>query len=137
MLRNQWQNLFLAIESELKNIMAESDKKSTSASRKLFNDFCKLLGENCCKYHDVKFYADKLCITPYYLSRVTNRVFSVSPKELINRQIVMEIKSLLTSTELSVKEIATLYNFESTSYLGRYFRRHTGMTPSEYRDHHI
>ena len=81
----------------------------------------------------MKFYADRLCITPYYLSRITHHIFNVSPKELIDRQIVMEIKSLLTSTELSVKEIAERYCFESSSYLGRYFRRHLGMPPSEYR----
>lgn len=46
---------------------------------------------------------------------------------------MMEIKSLLTTTELTVKEIADMYCFESSSYLGRYFRRHIGMTPSEYR----
>lgn len=134
MLRNQWHNFFLGVESVLKNRLTERDIKTISASRRLFNGFCKLLSENCRRYHEVKFYADKLCVTPYYLSRITHRIFSVSPKELIDRQIVMEIKSLLTTTELSVKEIADLYNFESSSYLGRYFRRHVGMTPSEYRD---
>lgn len=134
MLRNQWHNFFLGVESVLKSRLTERDIKTISAGRKLFNGFCKLLSENCRKYHEVKFYADKLCITPYYLSRITHRNFSVSPKELIDRQIVMEVKSLLTTTELSIKEIADLYNFESSSYLGRYFRRHIGMTPSEYRD---
>lgn len=136
MLRNQWHNFFLGVESVLKNKLTERDIKTIGAARKLFNGFCKLLCENCRKHHEVKFYADKLCITPYYLSRITNLIFSVSPKELIDRQIMMEIKSLLTSTELSIKEISELYNFESSSYLGRYFRRHIGMTPSEYRDCH-
>lgn len=136
MLRNQWHNFFLGLESVLKHRLTDRDIKTISSSRKIFDGFCKLLSENCRKHHDVKFYADKLCITPYYLSRITHRIFSVSPKELIDRQIVMEIKSLLTSTELTIKEIAELYNFESSSYLGRYFRRHIGMTPSEYRDRH-
>lgn len=136
MLRNQWHNFFLGVESVLKNRLTERGIKRLNASSKLFNGFCKLLSENCRKHHDVKFYADKLCVTPYYLSRITHRIFSVSPKELIDRQIMMEIKSILTSTEMSVKEIADMYNFESSSYLGRYFRRHIGMTPSEYRDRH-
>lgn len=136
MLRNQWQNFFLGLESALKNRLAENDIKTISSARRLFNDFCKLLSENCRKRHDVGFYADRLCVTPYYLSRVTNRIFDVSPKELIDRQIMMEIKSLLTSTELSVKEIAHMFGFESSSYLGRYFRRHIGLTPSEYRESH-
>ncbi len=136
MLRNQWQNFFLGLESELRNRLEDNDIRTISSGRKIFDGFCRLLYDNCRKHHDVQFYADKLCITPYYLSLVTRRVFDVSPKELIDRQIVMEIKSLLTSTELTIKEIAAQYNFESSSYLGRYFRRHTGMTPLQYRQLH-
>ncbi len=134
MFRNHWHNFFLGLESALN--LDDNEVKSISSYRTIFDSFCKLLSENCRIRHDVKFYADRLCITPCYLSKVTNRIFRVAPKELIDRQIVMEIKSLLTSTEMSVKEIATHYNFESSSYLGRYFRRHTGMTPSEYRAAH-
>lgn len=136
MLRNQWHNFFLGMESLLKHRLTERDIKTISSGRKLFNNFCKLLCENCRKHHEVKFYADKLCITPYYLSCITHRIFSVSPKELIDRQIIMEIKSVLTTTELSIKEIADLYGFESSSYLGRFFRRNIGMTPTEYRNRH-
>lgn len=136
MLRNQWQNLFLGLETVLKNELTERDIKSLSSSRQLFNGFCKLLSEHCRRHHEVKFYADKLCITPYYLSRITHRTFGVTPKELIDRQIMMEIKALLTSSELTIKEIANHYHFESSSYLGRFFRRRIGMTPSEYRNRH-
>lgn len=136
MLRNQWQNFFLGLESVLKHRLTDRNVKTIGSSRKLFNGFCKLLSENCRRHHEVKFYADRLCVTPQYLSRITRRVFADSPKGLIDRQIVMEIKSLLTSTELSIKEIADAYGFESSSYLGRFFRRHTGMTPSDYRELH-
>lgn len=133
MLRNQWQNFFLGFESVVKPLLDAREIKTISSSRRLFNQFCQLLCENCRSHHDVKFYADKLCITPYYLSKVTDHVFSVSPKELINRQLLMEIKALLTTTDLTIKEIADRYCFESASYLGRYFRRHVGMTPLDYR----
>lgn len=136
MLRNQWHNFFLGLESVLKHRLAENDMKPISPRRKLFNNFCKLLSENCREHHDVKFYADRLCITPYYLACITNRIFAASPKEIIDRQIIMEIKSLLTTTELSIKEICNLYGFESSSYLGRFFRRNIGMTPTEYRNRH-
>lgn len=134
MLRNQWHSFFLGLESVLRGRLAGDGARPTGAARRLFDGFCKLLSENCRRHHQVRFYADKLCVTPYYLSRITHRMFAVSPKELIDRQIVMEIKSLLGTTELSVKEIANLYGFDSSSYLGRYLRRHIGMTPSEYRN---
>ena len=114
-------------------LLATREMKTNSSSRKLFDRFCQLLCENCRTRHDVKFYADKLCITPYYLSQITSRIFQVSPKELIDRQLMMEIKALLTTTNFTVTKIADRYCFESASYLGRYFRRYSGMTPLEYR----
>lgn len=136
MLRNHWQNLFLAFESGLRPMLESRDVGTLSGPRRIFHRFCQLLGENCREHHDVRFYADRLCITPYYLSRITSRIFGVSPKELIDRQIVMEIKTLLTTTDLTVTEIAHRYNFETASYLGRYFRRHTSVTPKEFRRLH-
>lgn len=136
MMRNQWQNFFLGFESAVKPLLETKEMKTISSSRRLFHKFCQLLCEHCRTRHDVKFYADKLCITPYYLSRITDRIFQVSPKELIDRQLLMEIKALLTTTDLTVKEIADRYCFESASYLGRYFKRHVGMTPLDYRGQH-
>lgn len=134
MMRNQFQNFFLGFESVVKPLLEARDIKNISSSRRLFHKFCQLLCENCRTRHDVKFYADKLCITPYYLSRITFKIFQVSPKELIDRQLIMEIKALLTTTDLTVKEIADRYCFESASYIGRYFKKHTGMTPLDYRE---
>ena len=46
----------------------------------------------------------------------------------------MEMKHLLLSTSLSAKEIADRFHFDSTSYMGRYFCRHTGLTPTAFRE---
>lgn len=133
MRRNHWQNFFLGMESAAKPLLEATGVRTISSARRLFNKFCQLLCENCRTSHNVGFYADRLCVTPYYLSKITYRIFQVSPKELIDRQLIMEIKAILTTTDLTVKEIAHHFNFESASYLGRYFRRHTGMTPLGYR----
>lgn len=134
MIRNQLQNLFLAIEVYLVFDAPSENSKPISSSRRLFNGFCKLVTENCYSQHEVKFYADKLCITPYYLSKITSKIAAMTPKQLIDWQIVLEIKHLLTATDMTIKEIANTFHFDSTSYLGRYFRRHTGMTPTEFRE---
>lgn len=134
MIRNQLQNLFLAMEAAVMSEVAIKSAKTVSSAHHLFNRFCRLLVENCCSQHDVKFYADKLCITPYYLSKITFKIMGIPPKELIDRQIVVEMKRLLLSTDLSAKEIAERFHFDSTSYMGRYFRRHTGLTPTEFRE---
>lgn len=133
-MRNQIQNLFTVIETLTMHNIPAKNIKPISTVRQQFNRFYRLLVENCYSQHDVKFYADKLCITPYYLSKITFKTLGISPKELIDRQIVMEMKRLLVSTDLSAKEIADRFHFDSTSYMGRYFRRHTGMTPTEFRE---
>ena len=132
-MRNQLQSLFIAIEA-LYPYKTTSSVKPISSTRQLFNNFCRLLCEYCYAQHNVKFYAEKLCITPYYLSRITFKVSKMSPKEMIDSQIIMEIKHILISTDLSVKEIADKFHFETASYLSRYFRRHTGFTPAKYRE---
>lgn len=134
MLRNQVRNLLTAMEYEVMSSRSAKQTKPLSSTRQLFIRFYRLLDENCRSQHDVKFYADKLCITPYYLSKITLKTVGISPKKMIDRQIILEIKRLLLTTDLSAKEIADRFHFESTSYMGRYFRRHTGMTPTEFRD---
>ena len=57
----------------------------------------------------------------------------LSPKELIDRQTISEIKSYLVNTDMPVKAIASNLNFEDVSYMCRYFRRLTGTSPVEYR----
>ena len=115
-------------------VAGTSDGEMPDRSHRLFNGFCKLVTEHCYTQHEVKFYADRLCITPYYLSKITARIAEMRPKQLIDWQIVMEIKHLLTSTDLTIKEIADRFHFDSASYLGRYFRRHTGLTLTEFRE---
>ena len=135
MLRNHLQNFFIALESL---VVSEGTRTGTevqpaSTARSLFNRFCRLLTEHCHAHHDVKFYATELCITPYYLSKITDRAVKISPKELIDRQIILEMKRLLTTTDISVKELATCFHFDTVSYMARFFRRNTGLTPNEFR----
>lgn len=57
-----------------------------------------------------------------------------SPKEIIDKRVILEIKVLLQSTDYTIQEISQLLHFPDQSYLGRYFKRHTGMSASEYRE---
>ncbi len=133
MLRNHLQNFFIGMENI---VMAEGSRtpiQPVSSTRQLFNRFCRLLVEHCHAQHDVKFYAEKLCITPYYLSKITAKTLNATPKELIDRQIIMEMKQLLTTTDISIKELAARFHFDTMSYMARFFRRHTGLNPNDFR----
>lgn len=79
------------------------------------------------------FYAGLLHITPFYLSQLSKKYFNDAPKTLIDRQVVLEIKKQLGQPRKSVQQIADELHFADASYLGKYFKRHTGLGLSEYR----
>lgn len=102
---------------------------------RLVTDFFRLLDKHCVEIRDVRFYADRLCITTSYLNKLCRKVLHSSPKEMIDRLVVSEITACLINTDWSVKRIAEELHFEDASYLCRYFRRHMGMSPADYRNY--
>lgn len=133
--RNNFYNLFVAIDNEMRRMgIGEVDNFLKNRSWKLYNDFYTLLSRYHTKYHDVKYYADKLHITPDYLYKLFHRIENVSPKEMIDRFVIVSIKILLQNTDLSIKNIAAELHFDDPPYMCRFFRRMTGMSPLEYRD---
>src|SRR3712207_9480495 len=84
--------------------------------------------------HDVKFYADKLCITSRYLSLITDKVVSKSPKQVIDDYVMNQAKVLLESSRMTIQEVAGKLGFSSQAMFCRYFKHYEGRTPTEFRD---
>lgn len=133
--RNRLQNAFLELYDKMKRYSGYV-AKDTQPSRQveIFQRFITLVHEYATCQRDVAFYADKLCISTRYLSAVTRNVAHASVKEIIDRMVLLEIRMLLQSTDLSVQEIADRLSFPDQSYLGRYFKKHTGESPTAYRN---
>ena len=105
----------------------------TNRQGDIFNRFAQLVHQYATEEREVAFYAEKLCISTRYLSTIVQSVVHHSPKELIDHVVMTEIRQLLLSTDLSVQEIAYRMHFPDQSYLGRYFRKHTGLSPTAFR----
>lgn len=132
MLRLQVQNFFLMIANNMPQVTL-SEKTKQSRKEQLCWRFWELVTQHCKTQRNVSFYAQKLAITPYYLSQVIREFFNDTPKALIDRQVILEIKALLSAGDKSIKEVASELNFEDTSYLSRYFKRHTGQTLIQFK----
>lgn len=134
-IKNRIHNILLEIYDKLQRFGFDKAKTPQSSSRKIefFNRFMDLVHKHCFREREVSFYADQLCISTRYLSTIVRNVIHSSAKEYIDRAVIAEIKILIQSTDLSVQEIAFKLHFPDQSYLGRYFKKHTGMSPSEYR----
>ena len=81
----------------------------------------------------VGWYAQQLCITPKYLSETIKQMSHRTPNEWIDHYVLIEIRVLLKNTTKSIKEITMEMNFPTQSFLGKFFREHMGMSPSDYR----
>lgn len=81
----------------------------------------------------VKFYADKLCLTPNYLSGVVKDYTGKTATEWVNEFVILEAKIMLTDSELSIQEIAYQLHFTDQSAFGKYFKQLVGISPKLYR----
>lgn len=126
-------NLFVAIDAEFAKTDIEARMEYKNNARDIINKFWSLLMKNSPNEKEVRFYADALSITPDYLYKVCRRIYGISPKALIDQQLAVEIKTLLSDTEMTVREIADRLCFEDDSYMCRFFRRATGLSPIQFR----
>ncbi|MCL2246498.1 MAG: AraC family transcriptional regulator [Lentimicrobiaceae bacterium] len=99
----------------------------------LYERYIKMVEEHYRKEHSVKFYADKICLTPKYLSSVIYGVSRKHASDWIHEYIVLEAKALLKSTTMNTKNISEILHFCTPSHFGRFFKRYTGLTPNEYK----
>ena len=132
--RNFLQTYMLYVFGYVQPLLDHLINKHTRRQR-LFHRFISLVYTYCQKHRDVTFYANSLCISPRNLYGITFEYSSgLSPKQLIDKQFVLEIKALLASSDLTISEIAYKLNLPDQSYLCRYFKRHIGISPTEYRN---
>jgi len=83
--------------------------------------------------HQLQFYADRLFLTPKYLSGKIKTLTGKSANDWINEFLMLEAKSLLKSTGKTIKEIAYGLGFPDASTFGKFFRKYEGVTPRQYR----
>ncbi len=101
--------------------------------KELLEEFFHFVGTHP-ENREVAFYAEKLCITPKYLSIITKESVGTSAKELIDKFAVTELKLRLKTTSMPLKEIAEKLSYPSEAFLCKFFKRHTGMTLSHFRN---
>ncbi len=99
----------------------------------IFSDFINLVEQNFRKERRVSVYAEKLCITPKYLSETIKQISKRTPSQWIDYYVMLEIRVMLKSTKMSIKQITEKLNFPNQSFLGKYFKEHYGVSPSKYR----
>ncbi len=112
----------------------KANTQHSARLNQIFEEFIALVNEHHCSERSMAFYADKLCLTPKYLSKLIKQASGKSAPEWIDEFVILEAKNLLKYTNLAIKEIVFQLHFPNQSVFYKFFKAHTGMTPSEYRN---
>lgn len=108
-----------------------------SSYERLFKEFLELLTSSYPKERMVAAYAEKLCVTPKYLSAVCKEISGNTASGIINKYVIKDVLYLLKKSDKSIKEIANELDFPNLSFFGKYVKRYTGLSPKQYREHLI
>lgn len=96
--------------------------------------FLSLAEKHAGTCRDTGFYAEKLCLTPKYLSRLVKEKTGRTAKEIILNYVSLQARSMLIGTDLTVQQISDALHFPSQSVFGKFFKKATGLSPREYRN---
>ncbi|WP_066439932.1 helix-turn-helix domain-containing protein [Chryseobacterium sp. CCH4-E10] len=111
-----------------------SEIKAKNRPETLYKNFYSLLFIHYKEERSIKFYADKLNITPKYFSKIVKETSKKNASDLIDEMVIMGIKTALKCTNQSVQQISEEFNFPNASFFGTFFKRRTGITPLQYRN---
>jgi AraC family transcriptional activator of pobA len=104
-----------------------------SRKQDLVMRFGNLINLHYKEERSVKYYANVLAITPKYLTEIVHEITGKPAGELIDEKVIYEIKFLLNNPSFTIGQIADTLHFSDQSFLRKFFKRHLGVSPSEYR----
>ena len=129
--RRSVEHLLLSLHYRIVDSTASSHH-SKGRREELFRLFIEQLNTHRGK-HDLPFYAERMNISPQYLSRLVFEASGTAASDWINRSVTVQAKLLLRSSGHTVEQIAEELNFSTTPYFCRFFKREVGIPPTAYR----
>ncbi len=126
--------VYQQVQFRYKRIDSVSASKGHRSSRNAYvHDFIKLAHVHYAQERSVSFYADKLCISPKYLSLLVKEVTGKSAARWIDELVLMEAKNMLRFSGKNVQQVAYALNFTNQSSFGKFFKHMTGQSPTKYQ----
>ena len=108
--------------------------KTSSQSFELINRFFELTkNKDALLHRNTAYFARQLNISVRYFFQICKNETGYSPKELINESVISEIRHIILTTNLSFHQISLHFGFSDQTAFTQYFKRNTGMTPSEFK----
>lgn len=123
--------LILAISSKIKKLGQQLVADSTTHPLEKFKELLEL---HFVTQRNILFYAKEMALSPTALAKKCKKYFGKSPSKLIQERVILEAKKQLHLTRKSIKEVAAVLNFDDEHYFSRFFKKHTGTSPTIFRE---
>lgn len=104
-----------------------------SHNQHIFQRFLSLVQVHYTEHREIRFYADKLCISPKYLSTLVYKASGKHASEHIDTYRLNEAKALLRTCKYNINEVSEMLSFNSPSHFCRYFKKSTGKSPMQFQ----
>ena len=134
LIQNALIKFYLELDNILDNFTINYIPSNTARYRMMLQDFISLLMLNFKTEHNVPFYAEKMNITPQYLTSIIKRQTGRTVNSFINELIYSEARNMLVSTKMSIQQIAVSLNFADQASVSYFFKRNSGISPQIFRE---
>lgn len=114
--------------------MTGSNQSTSERQTEIYIKLIKLVERYYNQHHNVTFYADRLCLSPKYLSSIVKAISGFTVQQHVFKAITRRSIFLLNNTDLSVKQISDSLHFPNPSFFGTFFKKQTGMSPRLFRE---
>lgn len=130
-----YKNILYTISYVLKEVYGKQkwDELPVSRSRQILRHFERLVMQHYSKERSASFYAGKIGITLQHLCNVVKEETGETVTEIINKYVILDAKAQIKSSGASIQNIAYSLNFPNVSFFGKFFKKHVGMSPMQYR----
>ena len=125
-----------ALIYDMSNIIYRFQQLETEGQTRaevIFREFIQAVEKNFHTERRVSWYAKQLCITSKYLSETIRSISKRTPSDWIDSYVTRELCVMLKNSTLSIKQIADEMHFANQSFMGKYFKEHVGMSPTQFR----
>jgi|SRR5690606_5916255 AraC-type DNA-binding domain-containing proteins len=127
-------SVFIYELGALASIYSEPLPVKSSRKKQLFLSFYRLAKKHFRHHREVAYYAERLFVTPKYLSEVVKELRGVTATKIIETFVINEAKMLLSTPSLTIAQVSNMLNFSDQSFFGKYFKRMVGVSPKTYRE---
>lgn len=114
--------------------IANVDKDNNKSYNGHMKRFIELLSKEHMRERSVEYYANKLGITPKYLTMICRKYRGMTASQIIDHIVIHNAMRLLRQPDVSMQQVAQQLNFPSQSFFGKYFKQRVGISPSRYKN---